>query len=51
MLNLGWNEIIADPKNLICIEWPEKIAGIMPVHIMLKFEHYGKENQRKISIA
>jgi tRNA threonylcarbamoyladenosine biosynthesis protein TsaE len=50
ILNLGWQEIIKDPKNLICIEWPEKIAEIMPAHIMLKFEHVQIENQRKIII-
>jgi tRNA threonylcarbamoyladenosine biosynthesis protein TsaE len=50
MINLGWNEIIADPSNLICIEWPERIGGIIPEHIMLTFEHAG-ENERKISIA
>lgn len=50
MLNLGWNEIISDSKNLICIEWPEKISGILPSHIMVKFEHVS-ENERKISIA
>ena len=38
MLNLGWRELIADPKNLVCIEWPEKIAGIMPPeHIKINF--------------
>jgi tRNA threonylcarbamoyladenosine biosynthesis protein TsaE len=47
MINLGWQEIIADPKNLICIEWPERIVGIMPEHIMLKFEHLS-ENERNI---
>jgi len=50
MMNLGWKEIISDSKNLICIEWPEHIAKIMPEHIMIKFEHAG-ENQRKISIT
>jgi len=49
MLNLGWSEIISDPKNLICIEWPEKIAGIMPPHIVIKFEHLN-EVSRKITI-
>jgi len=49
MLNLGWQEIIADPKNLICIEWPERIAGIMPPHIKIFFEHFD-ENSRKIKI-
>ena len=51
MLNLGWQEIIADPKNLVCVEWPERIAGIMPSHIVITFEHYGNESQRKISIT
>jgi tRNA threonylcarbamoyladenosine biosynthesis protein TsaE len=50
MLNLGWSEIIADPKNLICIEWPEKIADIMPEHTKIFFEHGEKENERKIKI-
>lgn len=50
MINLGWREIIADPGNLICIEWPERIAGIMPKHVVIKFEHVS-ETKRKISIA
>lgn len=27
---LGWKDLLADPKNLICIEWPEKITGAIP---------------------
>jgi tRNA threonylcarbamoyladenosine biosynthesis protein TsaE len=27
---LGWKEIIADPVNLIIIEWPEKVASLIP---------------------
>ena len=49
MLNLGWGEIIKDPKNLICIEWPERIKGIMPEHTKIFFEHL-EENERKITI-
>lgn len=49
ILNLGWNEIIATPKNLICIEWADKITGIMPPHIVITFEHVS-ENERKIII-
>jgi|SRR3989344_7795099 len=30
MLHLGWKEITDDPKNLIVIEWPERIADILP---------------------
>jgi tRNA threonylcarbamoyladenosine biosynthesis protein TsaE len=54
LLNLGWQELLAHPSNLICIEWPEKVAEILPEHIMLRFEHAegeGQENERKISIA
>ena len=27
---LGWEALLADPENIICIEWPEKIEGIIP---------------------
>ena len=28
--HLGWKEIISDPMNLIVIEWPEKVSGLVP---------------------
>lgn len=49
MLNLGWFDMVADPKNIICVEWPEKISGIMPSHTKIYFEHVS-ENERKIKI-
>jgi len=27
---IGWREIAADPQNLILIEWPERVAEILP---------------------
>lgn len=51
LLKLGWNEIISDPNNIVCIEWSERVAKIMPAHIVLKFEHGQAENERKISLA
>jgi tRNA threonylcarbamoyladenosine biosynthesis protein TsaE len=27
---LGWAELVADPKNLILIEWPEKVPEALP---------------------
>lgn len=27
---LGWEDIIADPKNLILIEWPENVGSAIP---------------------
>jgi tRNA threonylcarbamoyladenosine biosynthesis protein TsaE len=49
LLVLGWEKLISDPGNLICIEWPEKISGIMPEHSKISFEHMD-ENSRKITI-
>lgn len=30
LLHLGWKEIIKEPENLVLIEWPENVAGIIP---------------------
>lgn len=30
LLTLGWGEMMANPKNLIVIEWPERVAEVLP---------------------
>ncbi len=30
LLNLGWEELIKDPENIILIEWPERVEGLIP---------------------
>ena len=51
ILDLGLGEILASPKNIILIEWPEKIKKHLPKnHILVKFKHGKKENERIISI-
>jgi tRNA threonylcarbamoyladenosine biosynthesis protein TsaE len=38
LVHLGWNDIVKDAGNLILVEWPERIADIMPPeHTRLKF--------------
>ncbi len=27
---LRWDEVLAAPANLVCIEWPEKVAPLVP---------------------
>ena len=40
MLELGWQEIIADPHALIVVEWPEKIVEALPENAQyLQFAH------------
>jgi len=49
LLHLGWREIISNPKNLILIEWPERVADIMPKHIRVNLNHIS-ENGREIEV-
>lgn len=48
---LGLKEILANPQNIVLIEWAERIKRILPKNtIWLKFEHGEKENIRSIRI-
>ena len=48
ILSLGWQEIVKNPKNIVAIEWPEKIKKLLPKNtIWLKFE-YKDKNKRSI---
>ncbi len=51
LFSLGFREILADPQNIILIEWPEVIKKVLPRNsIRINFEHGEKENQRTIKI-
>ena len=48
---LGWADVISDPKNLILIEWPEKVGEVMPEnHLKIKIKHLD-ENGREFEIC
>ncbi len=50
ILDLGFKEIISNPKNIVAIEWADRIGKILPKNsIILKFEFIG-QNKRKIII-
>lgn len=39
MESLGFEEIINNPKNIVCIEWPEKIKKLLPEDVIsIKFK-------------
>lgn len=49
ILELGWEKIIKNPKNIVAIEWPEKIKKLLPRNtILLKFK-FIDEQTREIS--
>ncbi|MBI4691941.1 MAG: tRNA (adenosine(37)-N6)-threonylcarbamoyltransferase complex ATPase subunit type 1 TsaE [Candidatus Terrybacteria bacterium] len=40
IIDLGWRKIISDSKNIILVEWPEKIKKIFPKkHFWINFTH------------
>lgn len=40
---LRWDEITADPQNLIVLEWPERVSGALPRSARrLRFEIHGE---------
>lgn len=50
LVDLGWKNIISDPKNLILIEWPDKVLEIMPEHIKIHIKHSKNQDSREIQI-
>lgn len=50
ILELGWEEIISNPKNLVLVEWPERIKKIWPKQfVKISFDIFEKD-KRRISI-
>ena len=48
---LGWKEISADPSNLILIEWPEMVEGVIPKGSIKIKLGWISETERDVSIA
>lgn len=48
---LDFKKIISDPKNIVLIEWAEKIKKALPKDTLwIRFGHEKKESERKIII-
>lgn len=40
VLNLGWEEIISNPGNIVLVEWADKIEKILPKNrVKINFKH------------
>lgn len=51
-LKLGFKEIIGNDKNIVLIEWADKIRKYLPSHtIWLSFNFGERENERKIKVS
>lgn len=46
LATLGWHDLLVNPGNLIFIEWPEKVADVMPDNMLsISIEHLGEETR------
>jgi len=49
LLNLGLEETLKDSKNLVLIEWPERVQDVLPKDLIkINFKFIGK-NEREIA--
>ena len=49
---LGFKEIVRDPKNIVLIEWADKIRKLLPKRtLIINFRHGQQENERIIKIG
>ncbi len=46
LLDLGWREILSDADNLVLIEWPEKVVGVMPEDARYLYIQNGDDESR-----
>ncbi len=50
LLNLDWERTLSDQKNIIFIEWPERVIEILPENHAKIFFKFLSENEREIEI-
>jgi tRNA threonylcarbamoyladenosine biosynthesis protein TsaE len=47
LVALNWHETATDPKNLIFVEWPERVEPVIPVRALrLNFEMVDQDTRR-----
>lgn len=46
--NLGFSKLVADPENLIIIEWPERIKDILPPEAKFIYFSHLTDDDREI---
>lgn len=53
LLSLNFRKIVEDPKNILLVEWADRVKGIMPKgrnKIRIEMAHTKKHGERKIRI-
>jgi len=50
ILTLGFKEIVSNPKNIIVIEWAEKMNKILPKESIILDFKFKREREREIAV-
>jgi len=50
ILTLGFKEIVSNPKNIIAIEWAEKMNKILPKESIILDFKFKREREREIAV-
>ena len=51
LVNLGWDEIVAD-RALVIVEWPERAASAIPAdHLLVELRHLADDPSRRLLLA
>ncbi|MFH1780874.1 MAG: tRNA (adenosine(37)-N6)-threonylcarbamoyltransferase complex ATPase subunit type 1 TsaE [Candidatus Nealsonbacteria bacterium] len=50
LLKLGFREMLADPKNIVVVEWADRVKRIMPLHTAWVDFVFINKNKRRIVI-
>ena len=45
---LGWEDIVKNSENIILLEWPERVADILPEDIYMMYFNFIDENTREV---
>jgi tRNA threonylcarbamoyladenosine biosynthesis protein TsaE len=48
--DLGLNELMGDPENIVAIEWPDKIENLLPEKRINLYFEYLQDDKRQIKI-
>ena len=50
LANLGWREISENPSNIIFLEWPERVAEILPKDMKKIYFTFIDETTREVEV-
>lgn len=52
LTNIGWDDIVSDPRALVIVEWPDRAGSRLPAaHVPIDLEHLPGDDNRRLLLA